>query len=216
MHTKRHVFSVVLVTMFALSACGSEDSASSSADEPASGGDATSTGDAATSTDADEASADADEASADADIANDDSADPGVTRASGGGVVTIDGVAYTFDTEICLFEESAFVIVGPGSDPNGDPAYVDIGGSSDTDYDLDGQPDEEIMVNVEVGATQMGMGTEDQPSFSASALEGTTAEQITFERTVNSVSGSGTMTDNNYVAAEFDEPIPFEFEASCG
>ena len=57
------------------------------------------------------------------------------------------------------------MIVGPGSDPDGNPACVDIGGSSETDYHLDGQPDEEIMVNVEVGAAQMGTGTEDQPSF---------------------------------------------------
>jgi len=30
------------------------------------------------------------------------------------------------------------------------------------------------------------------------------------------VSGSGFVVDNNAAAAEFDEPIPFEFEATCG
>jgi len=179
----------MLVTAFALSACGSDDPV-----------------------DTDRGDADlADTESSDTESSDSDSAAP-----SQGGTVTVDGVAYTFDAEACFFQEFGFLVAGPGSDPGGDVGHVYVEGSSETDFDLDGQPDESIMISVEVGAAQMGLGTEDQPYFTVSAWGDALAEQVTFERSNNSVSGSGFMVDNNAVAAEFNEPIPFEFEVSCG
>jgi len=62
----------------------------------------------------------------------------------------------------------------------------------------------------------MGLGTEDQPYFTVGAWGDALAEQVTFDRSDNSVGGSGFMVDDNAVAAEFNEPIPFELEISCG
>jgi len=49
-------------------------------------------------------------------VSSDDAAAT-VTDASGGGIVTVDGVAYAFGAEVCFFQESGFVIVGPGPTP---------------------------------------------------------------------------------------------------
>jgi len=181
--TTQHLLTAMLVTAFALSACGSDDPV--------------------------------DTDRGDADLADTESSDTESSDTESSDTVTVDGVAYTFEAEACFFQEFGFLVAGPGSDPGGDVGHVDVEGSSETDFDLDGQPDESIMISVEVGAAQMGLGTEDQPYFTVSAWGDALAEQVTFERSNNSVSGSGFMVDNNAVAAAFNEPIPFELRSAA-
>jgi hypothetical protein len=207
--TTRHLLTAMLVTAFALSACGSDDPVDTDR------GDTESSDTESSDTESSDTES-SDTESSDTESSDTESSDTESAAPSQGGTVTVDGVAYTFGAEVCFFQGSDFLVAGPGSDPGGDVGHVYVEGSSETDFDLDGQPDESIMITVEVGAAQMGSGTEDQPYFTVSASGDALAEQVTFERSNNSVSGSGFMVDNNTVAAEFNEPIPFEFEVSCG
>ena len=208
MRSTRSLTVALLACSVALAACGSDsgsDSDSADGDDPTVAATAPAGGDNQEAVD-----------QAESDDASGDSGGDVTFGSGGGGTVTVAGVAYTFEADICFYQDSGYEISGPGVDPDGLPAWVSVGGSNDTDYDGDGTPDEEISVSVRVGATSLGESApDDQPSFSASNVSGISGEEITFERTDNSVSGSGTMTDNNYVAANFNEPVPFEFQAGC-
>lgn len=142
-----------------------------------------------------------------------------LSTGDGGGVVTIDGTAYTFEaTGVCISQGDDFVAEGLGQDPEGNPAWVSISASME-DFDGDGTEGPSIDVFVEPGRLELfGEGPDDAPDFSASYWEGfgDASQEIVYELDGGSISGSGPVQDFNGVAWPFGESREMSFEASCG
>ena len=150
----------------------------------------------------------------------------------GRGIVTIDGVTYEFDAEICIAFEGDIALEGPGVTPDGDPFWgvIEVGETQRADL-ADAGVDEATLdsffgdqasavdasVEVEIGRSELfGEGPDDVPDYSASIVLDRAAEgEIAFEADATSVTGSGLMTDVNNVAMEFGETVPFEFSGGC-
>ena len=136
----------------------------------------------------------------------------------GGGVVTIDGVAYTFGaTGVCIFQGTDFVAEGLGQDPDGNPAWVSISLGVD-DLDGDGVDGPTVDIFVEPGRTELfGDGPDDAPDFTASYWEGFSdpSEEIVYELSNGLARGSGPVQDYSGIAIPFGERGEMEFEASC-
>lgn len=175
------------------------------ADEPASGTN-------------DEAQESLDDAGVDIDLdeLEDDIGD--FSTGEGGGVVTIDGVAYTFEaTGVCVYQGTDFVAEGLGQDPDGGPAWVSISASME-DFDGDGTEGPSIDVFVDPGRTELfGDSPDDAPAFSASYWEGfgDASQEIVYELSDGRISGSGPVQDFNGIAWPFGESREMSFEASC-
>ena len=136
----------------------------------------------------------------------------------GGGVVTIDGVAYTFGaTAVCIFQGTDFVAEGLGQDPDGNPAWVSISLGVD-DLDGDGEEGPSIDIFVEPGRTELfGDGPDDAPDFTASYWDGFSdpSMEITYELSDGVARGSGPIQDYSGIAIPFGENGEMTFEASC-
>lgn len=136
----------------------------------------------------------------------------------GGGVVTIDGVAYTFGaTGVCIFQGTDFVAEGLGQDPDGNPAWVSIGLGMD-DLDGDGVDGPTVDIFVEPGRTELfGEGPDDAPDFTASYWDGFSdpSEEIVYELSNGVARGSGPVVDYSGIAIPFGEQGEMTFEASC-
>lgn len=143
----------------------------------------------------------------------------GFSTGEGGGVVTIDGVAYTFEaTAVCIWQGTDFVAEGLGSDPAGNPAWVSIN-ASDDDFDGDGNPDRAIDVFVEVGRTELfGDGPDDAPDFVGTYYDSdwmSPEDEIVYELSNGILRGSGPVQDYSGTAIPFGERGQMTFEASC-
>jgi hypothetical protein len=198
MRMTRRILTVGVIATALLSGCGS-DSGSTAPDAVA---DDTVADDTEAS---DVDSGDTDSGDTDSGDTDSGDTDSGDTSGSGGGTVTIDGAVYTFEADfMCLAGDDFIVLKGPGTGPDGGPVWVDIESSSD-DAENGGEPDEGIIVAVSVGVNEIGQSSPDgQPDFYANNSGIPLGQEVTFERTDNSVSGSGFMTDDNYVVADFD------------
>jgi len=150
----------------------------------------------------------------------------------GRGIVTVDGVTYEFEGEICIAFEGEITLEGPGVTPDGDPFWgvIEVGETQRAEL-ADAGIDEATLdsffgdqasavdasVGVEVGRSELfGEGPDDLPDYSASIVLDRVAEgEITFEADATSVTGSGQMIDANNVVMEFGETVPFEFSGGC-
>ena len=212
----RHAgLAIVAVLALGVAACGGSDDSSDSA-APAAPDDATA---AETAGDADESESDVsgdgsndaaqenlDEAGVDMDLEELEETVGGFSTGEGGGVVTIDGVGYTFTAEICVDQAPDFVAAGPGQSDDGTPAWVDVS--------LGDEADGESSVSVEVGKTELfGSGGDDQPDFFAINYGEST--EFTFTLEGGQTSGSGEIQDFNGVAVPFGQRVPLTFEAGC-
>lgn len=105
--TTRQILVLLAAAAAVLAACGDDDDGATSTTDPAGAGE-----DAAE----EQAAAPAEDAGA------------GSDAGGGDGTVTVDGVTFTFDpSEICVFSPDnpeEFSMVGPGTDPDGEPVHV--------------------------------------------------------------------------------------------
>lgn len=167
----------------------------------------------------DEAQDALDDAGVDMDLDELEETVKGFSSGEGGGVVTINGEAYTFEaTGVCLVQGTDFVAEGLGSAPDGTPVWVSINHTMD-DFDGDGEEGASIDVFVEVGKTELfGSGADDQPNWSASYYEGfgDDSRAISAELSGTTISGSGPISDYNGIAIPFGETAEMTFEANCG
>ncbi len=217
MKLPRKSFGALVVAVLALSACGGSDDSGESGTNNTSGEAATAdeSADADGAGSNDEAQESLDEAGVDLDLDELEETVTGFSTGEGGGVVTIDGVAYEYVAEICISQGTDFVASGPSQSPDGTPAWVEVESSVVLDLDGDGTEDASASVNVNVGQTEMfGGGPDDQPRFSASSTIYEEAFSYTLEN--GRMAGSGELQDHNFVVLEFDEVLPFTFDASCG
>lgn len=188
------------------------DDAGGEAAEDAGDGD----GDAGGAGTNDEAQESLDDAGVDLDLDELEETVGNFSTGEGGGTVTIDGVAYTFEsTAVCIVQGDDFVAEGLGQDPDGNPAWVSINASRD-DFDGDGEAGPYIDVYVEPGRVELfGEGPDDAPDFAASYFDGF-GEEITYELNDGRITGSGPISDFNGVAIPFGETGEMTFEAFCG
>jgi hypothetical protein len=150
----------------------------------------------------------------------------------GVGIVTIDGVTYEFEGELCVAFEGDISIEGPGMTPDGDPFWGEISigeteradlaeaGFDDATLDSffgDNESATDASVEVEIGRTELfGSGPDDKPDYTASiVLDNPLEGEITFEADATNVTGSGQIIDANNVALGFGETLPFEFSGGC-
>lgn len=155
----------------------------------------------------------------------------------GGGTITIDGVAYTFEAEVCIAGPVAFgsfIAEGAGTTPDGEPFYGDISLDRTERADMEDFVDEAVLetmfpdgaevledVSISVAVGQGGMFEDapaDQPNWDASTVlgEGMFGVSVDYQLDGTTFSGSGQISDLNGVAAPFGDTVPFEFTASCG
>lgn len=144
----------------------------------------------------------------------------GFSTGDGGGTVTIDGVDYGFEADICIAQGPSFVAEGLAEAPDGTPAWVSISHEADGfDFDGDGEGDATLDVFVEVGRAEMfGSGGDDQPDWSASKIDSAAmsmGEDLTVDFDGNNITGGGPISDYNGVAIPFGETAPMTFEAAC-
>ena len=126
-----------------------------------------------------------------------------------GGTVTVDGVTYTIEPEICIAEAPNVAVEGLGTAPDGTAAWVSVNRAvtrredvvgvmdSSTIMALFGDRDEidEIAVSVDVGKTgPVGEPSGDHPSWEASAgvLQ---PGDLAVTDTTTGIAATGTATD---------------------
>ena len=209
-----------------MSACGgSDDSDSGNGGEADSNSgeapSASESSEAAESDDADgagsndEAQESLDEAGVDVDLDELEETITDFSTGDGGGVVTIDGVAYEYVADVCISQGTDFVASGPGQSPDGTAAWVEVESSAGIDLDGDGAEDTSSSVNVTVGQVELfGSGPDDQPRFSADS--NIYVESFSYTLDGGRMTGSGEIQDHNFVVLDAGESLPFTFEASCG
>ena len=189
------------------------------ADETAPGSAATESDDADGDGSNDPAQQGMDDAGIDLDLDELEETVTGFNTGDGGGRVTIDGSDYTFDASVCIAQGPSFLAQGPGTGPDGTPAWFDISYSEDYDFDSDGELDTSLDLFIEVGKTEMfGEGSDDQPDWAASKVDSasmTFGEDISVEFDGTTLSGSGPINDFNGVAVPFGETAPMTFQATC-
>lgn len=138
---------------------------------------------------------------------------------AGSGVVTIDGADYAFEAIACFASANILSTSGPGTTPDGEAAWIDVSYSFEEDFDSDGETDLSVSVAVEVGKTDRFESAPDGlPDWSAERLDSATlsfGEDLESSYDGSSISGSGSITDNNGVALTFGETVPMTFSASC-
>ena len=217
-----------MVGVLALAACGGSDDSGSNdsdggADDASAGSVSDASGESGESGDVDadadgagsneEAQESLDDAGVDLDLDELEETVTGFSTGEGGGVVTIDGVAYEYVAEICIVQGTDFVASGPGQDPDGTPAWVEVESSVGFDFDGDGTDDPSASVSVSVGQTELfGSGPDDQPHFYAES--NVYDQSITYTLDDGQMTGSGEMTDRNDYE-NYDKSYPVTFEASC-
>lgn len=203
-----------------------EETADATSDDTPEGGDAGDASDDDTS-DGDDVSGEGsndetqenlDEAGVDLDLDELEDTAAALSTGEGGGVVTIDGVDWTFEAEVCIAQGGSLVVTGPGSSSDGTLGFVDVSVETEEDIDSDGEVDESVTVSVEVGKTEMfGSGPDDQPDWYAAvtAFGGVETREFEYQLSDGRITGEGTIQDFNGVAIPFGESVPFSFEAGC-
>ena len=149
--------------------------------------------------------------------------------------MAVDGGAYEFVGDFCFAYGDGISIEGPGSSPDGEPIWGSISVSTTTRADMEdtglvaddsildtmfGDKDAvtDVEVGVEFGRTDAyGSGDDDKPNYEASIIfDDAWIGSIDYVFDGDSVTGSGTMGDANYVDLEFGDTVPFEFSGGCG
>jgi hypothetical protein len=149
----------------------------------------------------------------------------------GGGTVTVDGVTYTVDADLCMSFGDELAIDGPAVGSDGSDAWVEANYGITRREDLVDFMDEnqlsflfpdgvdelvDMNVSVYVGQTSRFDFVEDQPAWSAYGGDAfDMGLELDWEFTGNSLRGSGEATDDNYVALDFGESVPIQFELGC-
>jgi hypothetical protein len=149
----------------------------------------------------------------------------------GGGTITVAEVTYTVEADVCFVFPGDFTLDGPATGSDGSMAWVDASYSITTREDMAEFVDEsqleflfpdgtdelvDMTVSVNVGQTGRFESVEDQPAWSA--YGGDVIDlglELDWEFTGSGLRGSGEATDDNYVAVQFGESVPIEFDIGC-
>jgi len=153
--------------------------------------------------------------------------DPGslAPGADNGGTVTVDGVTYTIEPEICIAEAPNVAVEGLGTAPDGTVAWVSVNRAVTRREDVTGVMDpqtitrlfgdkdeiDEIAVSVDVGKTEpVGEPSGDQPSWAAGAgvLQ---PGDLVVSPTTTGITATGTATD----ALGDGRTSPIELDVGC-
>ncbi len=150
---------------------------------------------------------------------------------SGGGVVTIEGVDYSFDAAICYSGASGFEAAGPGQTADGVPYWATLSTAVSTREEMleAGLPEESIDAffgdkdSIEGFGLQIELGKVDQftdgddslAQYRIDVIDISSPGDLTYTVDGNTLSGSGSVVDDNGVALEYNEPAPATFSATC-
>ena len=149
----------------------------------------------------------------------------------GGGTVTVDDVTYTVDADLCMAFGDDFALDGPAVGSDGSDAWVDANYGITRREDMADFMEEsqlsiifpdgvdeliDMSVSVNVGQTSRFGVVDDEPSWSTYGGDMfDMGLDLDWEFTGNSLRGSGEATDDNYVALDFGETVPIQFELGC-
>lgn len=138
---------------------------------------------------------------------------------AGAGSILIGGTEYAFTADVCFSESDFLQVSGPGTREDGVPFYGSISVNTNEDYDDDGVLDVAADVTLEFGIdSAFAQAPDDMASYTASLLETDALAFADFEYELTEdrqVSGSGEITDSNYVDSPSGEYVPFEFSGGC-
>lgn len=150
---------------------------------------------------------------------------------SGNGVVSIEGVDYSFEASICFAEEGYFEANGPGQTAEGVPFWASVSLGVQTRADMEavmGEGDavdmmfgdkdsmELFTLGVELGKDGMfGPGDDEMANFTLDLMNAEDSEEMDYVVDGNTFSGSGVVYDYNGIAIAFNETVPVEFSATC-
>ncbi len=149
----------------------------------------------------------------------------------GSGTVTVNGETIQFTSELCFAGQDDFTIDGMGTAPDGTPVWVSISHTDDSRAEMLEYMDEDMVemlygdadrivnssVAIDFGRDSLfGDAPDDQPSYNGMSGQFAGDAEVVLTVSGDSVSGSGMVTDYNYVAGDWDTFFPVEVQASCG
>lgn len=155
----------------------------------------------------------------------------GLAGGDGAGVITVDGVAYTVDADICYVSASEFFFDGPAVGADGSQGWASVSHSVTTREEMSEYLDDDMIefmfpddadviidfdVEVRVGATGRFDFSDDHYSWSAYGGDVIFGDAlVTYEVSGNTLRGSGQAEDSNFVDSDWGDTVPIEFEVSC-
>jgi hypothetical protein len=158
-----------------------------------------------------------------------DLADLGATRIGEGAArVTVGGVAYEAEAQICIAEPSSFTFSGPATGSDGTAAWVEVDRSVLTRAEAEENFDEatvdlllgdadlldDTSIAVTVGRTELlAGGPVDQPAWEAYA--GSIGDDLDVEIDGGTLRATGVVRDVHGIGAPIDATVPIELEATC-
>ncbi len=150
---------------------------------------------------------------------------------SGSGVITIEGVDYSFDAKVCYSQDTGFEASGPGQTADGVPYWATLSTAVSTRAGMleSGLPEENVdaffgdrdsiesfTLEVEMGAVdQFSSGDDSMPEFAIDAFDISASDVVSYTIDGATISGSGSVVDDNGVALEYNVSAPVTFSASC-
>lgn len=150
---------------------------------------------------------------------------------TGAGLITIDGVDYAYDADICQYEESRLEASGFGETADGVPYLASISQVIESRQQMEsigltkdqidafmGDKDflNMLTVDVELGVDSRFEGGEDGLAhFSGLFIDETDPTQAEYVLDGDTLSGTAALTDYNGVAVEFGEVAQAEFSTTC-
>jgi len=149
---------------------------------------------------------------------------------SGTGVISIEGIDYSFDAEVCYLESEIFEAAGPGRTADGVAYWASLSHNIETRAEMEesGLPEANVdaffgdrdsiewfELRLELGKEdQFGSGDDLMADFSIETF-GAETNNASYTIEGKTMSGTGLANDWNGVAAEFSELIPATFSVSC-
>lgn len=201
----------------ALAGCGGDDASSTDADATESTAPAAVLGDA---DDLEEMQESVQDAAAD------------FNTGEGGGTVTVAGVTYTVEAEICIVQQPDVSIEGPAVGSDGSHGWVSVNRSITSREDMvaimgedtvqlvfgDAETIDDASVDLSLGQTDMFGTDADDSQASWTASSGAASvdnSSLNVEPTATGLVGSGEAVDENGVAVPYGELVPIEVEVGC-
>lgn len=150
---------------------------------------------------------------------------------SGSGVITIEAVDYSFEANTCHIDELNFEASGPGQTIDGVPFWATISHyiSTRETMEASGLPAENIdaffgdedsleffELEVELGKEgQFGSGDDSMANYAINAFGFLNSKAPDYTIEGKTISGDGSVYDDNGVAIEYNELAPVTFSATC-
>lgn len=150
---------------------------------------------------------------------------------SGSGVITIGGIDYSFEANVCYSQNSGFEAAGPGQTADGVPYWATLSTYVATREEMleSGLPQanidaffgdrdsiESFTLEVELGKESLFTSADDSMAeYRIDAFDVTKADDLSYTIDGTAMSGSGSVTDGNGVVMDYNETVPVTFSASC-